>query len=220
MRRRACGGATAGRWSTTSAGPLLPPIVAPPVVISARFLSEDERVLIGDLLRAVQSVRSSSPGWGVARPPSAGRSAATARRVTIGRAPHGAAKTGPRHAITRFRAAQIEAALEPGADQPRAAVRVPRPSGAPSSQASGAHVATAVSHAPCRRTSTGREECLAGGDDWVELWLCQSCGSGGLLGHLPQRARASPLRGNRPPHRRSVAPGPRSRWCYVHHRIV
>ena len=35
-----------------------PPIAAPPVVISARFLSEDERVLIGDLLRAGQSVRS------------------------------------------------------------------------------------------------------------------------------------------------------------------
>jgi IS30 family transposase len=35
-----------------------PPIAAPPVVISARFLSEDERVLIGDLLGAGQSVRS------------------------------------------------------------------------------------------------------------------------------------------------------------------
>ena len=35
-----------------------PPIAAPPVVISARFLSEDERVLIGDLLRTGQSVRS------------------------------------------------------------------------------------------------------------------------------------------------------------------
>src|SRR5450755_435623 len=35
-----------------------PPIAAPPVVISARFLSEDERVLIGDLLRAGHSVRS------------------------------------------------------------------------------------------------------------------------------------------------------------------
>jgi DNA-binding CsgD family transcriptional regulator len=35
-----------------------PPIAAPPVVISARFLSEDERVVIGDLLRAGQSVRS------------------------------------------------------------------------------------------------------------------------------------------------------------------
>jgi len=35
-----------------------PPIATLPVVISARFLSEDERVLIGDLLRAGQSVRS------------------------------------------------------------------------------------------------------------------------------------------------------------------
>ena len=35
-----------------------PPIAAPPVVISARFLSEDERVLIGDLLRTGQSIRS------------------------------------------------------------------------------------------------------------------------------------------------------------------
>ena len=35
-----------------------PPIAASPMVISARFLSEDERVLIGDLLRAGHSVRS------------------------------------------------------------------------------------------------------------------------------------------------------------------
>src|SRR5664279_2132653 len=35
-----------------------PPIATPPVVISARFLSEDERVLIGDLLRTGQSIRS------------------------------------------------------------------------------------------------------------------------------------------------------------------
>ena len=35
-----------------------PPIDAHPVAISPRYLSEDERVLIGDLLRAGQSVRS------------------------------------------------------------------------------------------------------------------------------------------------------------------
>ena len=29
---------------------------------------------------------------------------------------------------------------------------------------------------PVQAHSTGCEECLAGGDDWVELWLCQSCG--------------------------------------------
>src|SRR6478609_2503946 len=35
-----------------------PPITAPAVAISPRYLSEDERVLIGDLLRAGRSVRS------------------------------------------------------------------------------------------------------------------------------------------------------------------
>jgi hypothetical protein len=65
-----------------------PPIATPPVVISARFLSEDERVLIGDLLRAGQSVRSIAAQLGRSRPRSAGRSAATAaRRATIGRSP-------------------------------------------------------------------------------------------------------------------------------------
>ena len=64
-----------------------PPIAAPPVVISARFLSEDERVLIGDLLRTGRSVPS-LPGWAVARPRSAGRSAATPpTSVIIGRSP-------------------------------------------------------------------------------------------------------------------------------------
>ena len=65
-----------------------PPIATLPVVISARFLSEDERVLIGDLLRAGQSSVPSLPSWAAARPRSAGRSAATAaRRATIGRSP-------------------------------------------------------------------------------------------------------------------------------------
>ena len=35
-----------------------PPIGAPAVAISPRYLSEEERVLIGDLLRAGRSVRS------------------------------------------------------------------------------------------------------------------------------------------------------------------
>ena len=59
IRRRVCGGGTAGRWSTVGGrARYYPPIAAPPVVISARFLSEDERVLIGDLLRTGQSIRS------------------------------------------------------------------------------------------------------------------------------------------------------------------
>ena len=46
-----------GRWRGGRAC-YYPPIDAHPVAISPRYLSEDERVLIGDLLRAGHSVRS------------------------------------------------------------------------------------------------------------------------------------------------------------------
>jgi len=58
---------------------------------------------------------------------------------------------------------------------------------------------------PVKAHSTGCEECLAGGDDLGGAVAVPVVRLGGLLGQLPQQARASPLRGNRPPHRRSVA---------------
>ena len=40
---------------------------------------------------------------------------------------------------------------------------------------------------PVQAHSTGCEECLAGGDGWVELWLCQSCGWVACSDNSPNR---------------------------------
>jgi len=137
---------TGMRWSKgrgmvdhTGKARYYPPIHAEPVAISTRFLSEEERILIGDLLAAGHTQRSvaaqlrRSPstisreigrnisGAGNYRPFGAHRKALARRpRAQIG-------QTGPRQRLAGLRTGQVGAAVEPAADLPRPADRVPRP---------------------------------------------------------------------------------------------
>ena len=81
-----------------------------------------------------------------------------------------------------------------------------------------ARVAIAASHAPCRRTRPAARS--AYGDDWVELWLCQSCGWVACSDDSPNRHAQAHYEETDHPIAVRLRPGPRSRWCYVHHRIV
>ena len=73
---------------------------------------------------------------------------------------------------------------------------------------------------PVQASSSGCEECLAGGEDWVELWLCQSCGWVACSDNSPNQHAHAHYEETDHPVAVRLRPGPRSRWCYVHHRIV
>jgi len=139
---------TGSRWSKgrnmvdhTGKARYYPPVHAEPKAISARYLSEEERVLIGDLLAAGYSQRSVAAQ--LRRSPSTisgGGSPQHQRRgelPAVRGAPQSAGQpapaeigqTGPRPATTRLRAGPPGAAVEPAADLPRTADRVPRPTG-------------------------------------------------------------------------------------------
>src|SRR4051794_16110146 len=91
------------------------------------------------------------------------------------------------------------------------------------------HGADPVGPCPCSHVAVGHpvqphsvncQECLDRGDDWVELWLCLSCGWVACSDDSPnQHARAHYEETDHP----IAAPlrhGPCPRWCYVHERAV
>jgi IS30 family transposase len=126
-----------------------PPIAAPSMVISARFVSEDERVLIGDLLRAGHSVRSVAARLGrspstISREVRRNSSEAgnyrpfTAQRMAQARRPRPRpgklAHDKPLRDFVQDKLKLhwnpgLKLHWNPGADQPRATERVPRPTG-------------------------------------------------------------------------------------------
>ena len=162
---------TGMRWSKgrnmvdhTGKARYYPPIHAEPVAISPRYLSEEERILIGDLLAAGHTQRSvaaqlrRSPstisreirrnisGAGNYRPFGAHRKALARRpRPRSG-------KLASRQRVAGLRPGQARAAVEPAADLPRTTDRVPRPD----RKASGArnHLPGPL-RAGTRRTATG-----------------------------------------------------------------
>jgi uncharacterized UBP type Zn finger protein len=79
------------------------------------------------------------------------------------------------------------------------------------------HVATIH---PVKPHSTSCQECLARGEDWVELWICLACGWVACSNDSPnQHAKAHYEETDHPiavPLRHDLSP----RWCYVHQRIV
>lgn len=134
-----------GRTITSSSGVqlhYLPVINARKSEISARYLSEDERVRIADLRRAGLTVRRSPPSWTAIRERSAVRCAATVIRpaASTGRSPCSGwrwpvrARPGPsgpgqaaaRSGVLRVRPGTVEEAVVSGADQPCPSWRVPR----------------------------------------------------------------------------------------------
>ena len=68
--------------------------------------------------------------------------------------------------------------------------------------------------------STGCQECLARGDDWVELWLCLSCGWVACSDDSPNQHAKAHYEETDHPIAAGLRHGPRLRWCYVHQRTV
>jgi uncharacterized UBP type Zn finger protein len=79
------------------------------------------------------------------------------------------------------------------------------------------HVAAAH---PVETHSTGCLECLAGGDDWTELWLCLSCGWVACSDDSPSRHARAHYEETDHPIAVPLRLGPQAWWCYVHQRAV
>jgi uncharacterized UBP type Zn finger protein len=61
----------------------------------------------------------------------------------------------------------------------------------------------------------GCAECLASGDSWVHLRMCQSCGQIGCCDSSPNRHASHHARVTKHPIVRSAEPGEEWSWCYV-----
>ncbi|UGS34475.1 UBP-type zinc finger domain-containing protein [Capillimicrobium parvum] len=62
---------------------------------------------------------------------------------------------------------------------------------------------------------TGCPECMAAGDRWVHLRMCQSCGKIGCCDSSPNRHASKHAAAAEHPIARSVEPGEDWSWCYV-----
>lgn len=63
--------------------------------------------------------------------------------------------------------------------------------------------------------TSGCEECLATGDQWVHLRMCLSCGHVGCCDSSKNRHAAKHFRATGHPIVRSIQPGESWKWCYV-----
>ena len=61
----------------------------------------------------------------------------------------------------------------------------------------------------------GCAECLASGDSWVHLRMCQSCGQICCCDSSPNRHASHPARTTGHPIARSAEPGEDWSWCFV-----
>ena len=66
----------------------------------------------------------------------------------------------------------------------------------------------------------GCEECLRGGERWVHLRLCMSCGHVGCCDSSPNKHASAHFRATGHPVMRSLEPGERWKWCYVDRVMV
>jgi uncharacterized UBP type Zn finger protein len=73
---------------------------------------------------------------------------------------------------------------------------------------------------PVRPHSQGCQECLARGDDWVELWLCLSCGWVACSDDSPNRHARAHYEETDHPIVTPLRNGPRRCWCHVHQRMM
>lgn len=76
-----------------------------------------------------------------------------------------------------------------------------------------AHAATMKHPAP--RTPQGCEECLATGDAWVHLRLCEQCGHVGCCDSSPNKHATEHFHRTQHPVIRSFQPDESWKWCYV-----
>ncbi len=69
---------------------------------------------------------------------------------------------------------------------------------------------------PPPRTSNACEDCLKEGTQWVHLRECMICGHVGCCDSSPRRHATRHFHETQHPVIRSVEPGERWTWCYVH----
>jgi hypothetical protein len=62
---------------------------------------------------------------------------------------------------------------------------------------------------------TGCPDCMAAGDRWVHLRMCQTCGKIGCCDSSPNRHASKHAAAAGHPIARSVEPGEDWSWCYV-----
>jgi monovalent cation/hydrogen antiporter len=69
---------------------------------------------------------------------------------------------------------------------------------------------------PPPRTPNACEDCLKEGTQWVHLRQCMVCGHVGCCDSSPERHATRHFHETHHPVMRSVEPGDRWTWCYVH----
>lgn len=68
---------------------------------------------------------------------------------------------------------------------------------------------------PSPRTPEGCEECLAIGDKWVHLRLCEECGQVGCCDSSKNKHATRHFHATKHPVIRSFQPGEHWKWCYI-----
>jgi uncharacterized UBP type Zn finger protein len=68
---------------------------------------------------------------------------------------------------------------------------------------------------PNEPSDDGCHECLASGDRWVHLRMCQQCGHVGCCDNSPNRHATAHYRATSHPVVRSFEPGEDWFWCYT-----
>ena len=71
-----------------------------------------------------------------------------------------------------------------------------------------------------RPSADGCEDCLAIGDQWVQLRLCLECGHVGCCDSSVNRHATKHFHKTKHPVIRSFEPGESWRWCYVDEKEV
>jgi uncharacterized UBP type Zn finger protein len=73
---------------------------------------------------------------------------------------------------------------------------------------------------PIEPLSTGCLPCRQRGEEWVELWLCLSCGWVACCDNSPNQHAKAHYQETDHPVAAQLSQGPLPRWCYVHERAV
>jgi uncharacterized UBP type Zn finger protein len=73
---------------------------------------------------------------------------------------------------------------------------------------------------PVTPSANGCEECLAMGDRWVHLRLCQTCGHMGCCDSSKNKHATKHFHATNHPIIKSLEPGEDWSWCYIDNAIV
>jgi uncharacterized UBP type Zn finger protein len=73
---------------------------------------------------------------------------------------------------------------------------------------------------PVEPHTTGCQECIDGGADWVTLSLCLSCGWVACAQDSPHHHAKAHYEETNHPITTTLPGNPHVRWCYIHQRAV